>query len=99
MIGTSKYRHQHSEEAVSVVFRLNQFENIIVQKEKPIIIPNDILKNYLTETEIAAFNNGGAGIFSVTVYAEKPKGITVTENPEIKNNTSSTCCTPGGGCC
>jgi arsenite methyltransferase len=81
------------------LIRLNQFENIIVQKEKPIIIPNDILKNYLTETEIAAFNNGGAGIFSVTVYAEKPKGITVTENPEIKNNTSSTCCTPGGGCC
>lgn len=81
------------------LIRLNQFENIIVQKEKPIIIPTDILKNYLTETEIAAFNNGGAGIFSVTVYAEKPKGITVTENPEIKNNTSSTCCTPGGGCC
>jgi ubiquinone/menaquinone biosynthesis C-methylase UbiE len=81
------------------LIRLNKFENIIVQKEKPIIIPNDILKNYLNETEIAAFNNGGAGIFSVTVYAEKPKGFTIAENSEINNSVATTCCTPGSGCC
>lgn len=59
------------------------FKKISVQKEKPIIIPDDILKNYLTPSEMEAYKTSGAGIFSVTVYAEKP-----TET-----------CTPGGGCC
>lgn len=63
----------------------NGFENIVVQKEKPIIIPEDILKNYLTPSEVINFLNGDTGIFSVTVYAEKPLNTKV--------------CTPGGGCC
>jgi len=79
------------------LIRLNHFENIKVQKEKPIIIPNDILKNYLTDAEIVAFNNGGAGIFSVTVYAEKPKGITIMD--QSTNQAKATVCVPGGGCC
>ena len=60
------------------------FKNITIQKEKAIIIPDDILKNYLNDEEILTFKSGGTGIFSLTVYAEKP-----TEN----------CCTPGSGCC
>ena len=51
----------------------NGFENIIIQKEKPIIIPEDILNNYLTPAEIASFKYSQMGIFSVTVFAEKPK--------------------------
>ena len=78
------------------LIHLNHFENIIVQKEKPIIIPNDILRNYLTEEEIAAFNNGGSGIFSITVYAEKPKAI-IADATDAK--LVSSCCTPGSGCC
>ena len=50
----------------------NGFTNIMIQKEKAIIIPDDILQNYLSENEIAAFKNSGTGIFSITVYAEKP---------------------------
>ena len=50
----------------------NGFKNIAVQKEKAILIPNDILKNYLAESELAEFKAGNVGIFSVTVYAEKP---------------------------
>ena len=50
----------------------NGFTNITVQKEKRIVIPNDILQNYLSEADIARFNNETTGIFSVTVYAEKP---------------------------
>jgi arsenite methyltransferase len=50
----------------------NGFANVTVQKEKPIVIPDDILQNYLNETELAAFKTGNTGIFSVTVYAEKP---------------------------
>lgn len=65
----------------------NGFENIIVQKEKPIIIPDDILKNYLNDEQMLSFKNGSTGIFSITVFAQKPL---------IENNSA---CTPGGGCC
>lgn len=61
----------------------NGFENAAIQKEKAIIIPDDILKNYLTDTEIAAFRAGSTGIYSITVYAEKP--------------STEACCEPG--CC
>lgn len=51
----------------------NGFSNIILQKEKPINIPDDILKNYLNEKEFQNFKSGNTGIFSITVYAEKSK--------------------------
>lgn len=63
----------------------NGFENVNVQKEKAIVIPDDILKNYLSIEEMNAFKNGDSGIFSITVFAQKP----ITQNK----------CTPGGGCC
>lgn len=47
------------------------FKNLIFQKEKPIIVPNDILKNYLNDDEIAVYNAKPNRIFSITVYAEK----------------------------
>jgi len=50
----------------------NGFTNITIQKEKTILVPDDILGNYLSADEIATFKNSGAGIFSITVYAEKP---------------------------
>ncbi|HND16044.1 MAG TPA: arsenite methyltransferase [Saprospiraceae bacterium] len=49
------------------------FSNISVQKEKPIIVPNDILKNYLSEDEILAYHNSNISIRSITVYGEKKK--------------------------
>lgn len=64
----------------------NGFVNITIQKEKQIFLPDDILNQYMAAEEIAAFRNSGAGIFSITVYAEKP-------------NEVSTCCKPGSGCC
>lgn len=57
----------------------NGFKNVTLQKEKPVIIPDDILKNYLDEAELNGFKAGKTGIFSITVYAEKP----------------SSCCEPG----
>jgi ubiquinone/menaquinone biosynthesis C-methylase UbiE len=50
----------------------NGFANITVQKDKAIIIPDDILGNYLSVEQIAAFKESGTGIRSITVYAEKP---------------------------
>lgn len=49
----------------------NGFKNVIIQKEKPIVIPDDILLNYLTMEDIGNYKNGKSGIFSITVYAEK----------------------------
>ena len=50
----------------------NGFANITVQKDKAIIIPDDILGNYLSVEQIEAFKESGTGIRNITVYAEKP---------------------------
>lgn len=47
------------------------FTNITLQKQKPIIVPTDILKNYLSDDEIMAYNSQSTNIQSITVYAEK----------------------------
>jgi arsenite methyltransferase len=59
-------------EAYLELIKQTGFKNITVQKEKAILIPDDILKNYLDKSELAEFKAGNVGIFSVTVYAEKP---------------------------
>jgi ubiquinone/menaquinone biosynthesis C-methylase UbiE len=48
-----------------------RFVNIKVQKEKPIIIPDEILSKYMTREEMESYKESGTGIFSITVYAEK----------------------------
>ncbi len=62
----------------------NGFENISIQKEKQINIPDDILSRYLSADEIEKFRLSQTGIYSITVFAQKP----VEEKP---------CC--GTGCC
>lgn len=47
------------------------FKNVIIQKEKTILIPNDILSKYLSEEEIENYKESGSGIYSITVYGEK----------------------------
>ena len=49
----------------------NGFKNITVQKDKAIIIPDDILSQYLSAEQIEIFKKSGTGIRSITVYAEK----------------------------
>lgn len=48
------------------------FINISVLKEKRILIPDDILLQYLDEKELARLKGSNLGIYSITVYAEKP---------------------------
>ena len=50
----------------------NGFKNVNVQKDKMIIVPDDILKQYLSDEQLADFKSSGTGIRSITVYAEKP---------------------------
>ena len=62
----------------------NGFTNIKIQKNKAIIIPGDILSNYLSPEEIERFRQSGTGITSITVYAEKPA--------EVKACCGTDCC-------
>ncbi|MFT4757426.1 MAG: arsenite methyltransferase [Vicingaceae bacterium] len=73
------------------------FQNIQIQKEKPITIPDDILSKYLSEEEVKAFNKKATGIFSITVYAEKQG--TTPEKPNINLSKISSSCEPSSGCC
>jgi hypothetical protein len=58
-----------------------------VQKDKPILIPDEILAAYLSQDEITAYKKSDTRITSITVYAEKPA------------ETPASCCAPGNGCC
>lgn len=55
------------------------FKSITVQKSKQIVIPNDILKQYLSDEELQAYKDSQVGIFSITVYAEKPSACCGTD--------------------
>jgi ubiquinone/menaquinone biosynthesis C-methylase UbiE len=59
------------DEYLSIIQRAG-FSNITVQKEKRIMLPEEILKDYLTAEQVQDFTAGKTGIFSITVYAEKP---------------------------
>jgi len=47
---------------------------VTLQKQKPILIPDNILLEYLSVEQLEVFSASGTGIFSVTIYAEKPGG-------------------------
>jgi arsenite methyltransferase len=48
------------------------FSDVIIQKEKSIILPDDILKSYLNDEALEQFKKSNTGIFSITVFAKKP---------------------------
>ena len=47
------------------------FAKIALQKQKEIIVPDDILKDYLNDEEIKSYKSSPTVIHSITVYAEK----------------------------
>jgi arsenite methyltransferase len=63
------------------------FTNITVQKDKTIVIPDNILAEYLSGEEIDQYKQSNVRIASLTVYADKPA------------KDSRNCCEPGDGCC
>ena len=63
------------------------FTNVTVQKDKTIVIPDEILAHYLSKDEVLEYKKGIVRITSVTVYADKP----------AKDDRK--CCEPGSGCC
>ncbi len=71
-------------EAYLNLIHQNGFKNVTVQQQKAIIIPDDILSHYLDEEAKRQFKQSQMGIYSVTVFAQKPV---------------APCCEPGSGCC
>lgn len=61
------------------LIKANGFTGITLQKEKAIHVPDDILSSYLSAEELIAFRQGNTGIYSITVFAQKPEA----------------CCAPG----
>lgn len=67
------------------------FENLTLQKEKPIELPDSILEKYLDKDGIRQFREGTVGIFSISVYAEKPGFLSLGD--------SGAACGPDSTCC
>jgi len=63
------------------------FVNIVLQKAKDIVIPDEILSNYLNIEEIKQYKDSNINIQSITVYADKP------------SKDERNCCEPNSGCC
>jgi ubiquinone/menaquinone biosynthesis C-methylase UbiE len=60
------------------------FTSVTLQKEKKIVVPDEILLEYITPEALQTLKDSKLGIYSVTVYAEKP-------------SNAKGCCGPG--CC
>lgn len=75
------------------------FAEVTLQKQKPIVIPDDILSKYLNRAEMEAFKSGATGIFSITVFAKRP--ATPDDQPAESATavTADTACAPESGCC
>jgi arsenite methyltransferase len=48
------------------------FQNVEVQKEKIISVPDEILLKYISQDEVKAFKESDSNIISINVYAQKP---------------------------
>jgi SAM-dependent methyltransferase len=66
------------------IIQQSGFTEIKVQKQKAVVLPDEIINKYLSGEELVNFKKGDSGIYSVTVYATKPE---------------ASGCTPGSGCC
>lgn len=86
------------------------FEEITVQKRKSIVVPDDILSNYLNAAELADFKASGTGIFSITVFAKKSNVDCCSPKSEKRSLKDLTPANPegvhalpgcdlGSGCC
>ena len=54
------------------IIKMSGFENIVIHKQKEIVIPANILSNYLNPAEMEDLKMNETGIFSITVSAYKP---------------------------
>lgn len=81
------------------LIRETGFEGLTVQKQKPILVPDHILLEYLSPEDLQKFVDSKTGIFSVTVFAQKPGGDTIRPIAvqAQQKAAAGACCAPG--CC
>jgi arsenite methyltransferase len=60
------------------------FENIRIQKERVIAIPDEIYLKFISVDELKKFKESGVNLISINVYADKP---------------NAACCNPSSECC
>jgi hypothetical protein len=73
-ISYNNKKHRHLKTRTDIFLEIIEkqgFEKITIHKQKEIAIPADVLVNYLSKDEIINFQNGGTGIYSITVSATK----------------------------
>ena len=75
------------QEAYLQVVKEAGFTGIKLQKERRITIPDEILSVYLSTGELEKYKSGELGVYSITVYADKP----------LAADKKEPCCGPG--CC
>ena len=78
------------------------FKNVEIQKEKIIQLPDDMLLKYLDASQIEELKQRKTGIFSITVYGEKPgdkekKKLNLKELQTVGSETDCGC--GPTGCC
>lgn len=73
-------------EAYLDIIRKAGFQDITIQKEKVVQIPEDILTQYLDVEAMEDWHSGTVGLFSITVFARKPI-------------SAGQCCPPESDCC
>jgi hypothetical protein len=56
------------------IIREAGFVNIEIKKDRKIELPDDLLLNYMSASELEKFKTGETGIFSITVTGAKPEG-------------------------
>ncbi len=71
------------------------FEQLTVQKQKPIQIPQDLLEKYLSPAETVAFMKGTSGIMSITVFGVKPGIKEAKKKIQLSEIAAGNCCAPG----
>lgn len=54
------------------IIKKSGFENVVIHKQKEIVVPSNILSNYLNSEEIKDFELHEKGIFSITISGYKP---------------------------
>ncbi len=76
------------------------FTNLTIQKRREIVLPDAVLQQYLAIEEINAYREQGKGIFSITLYAEKPgqklpKACCTAKAEQLAKGAEEA----GAGCC
>ncbi|MEL6844629.1 MAG: arsenite methyltransferase, partial [Bacteroidota bacterium] len=65
------------------------FEDVQLQKVKPIILPDELLNQFLSPEQVKSYHNSNLGILSITVFGRKQGGVPQAETTKKDKTASS----------